>query len=303
VPAGGALLPSTRDEELVERARAGDRASSRLIVERHLPLVRRVASNYVNLGLPFNDLVQEGSIGLLEAIERFDPRRGAAFSTFAYWCIRKTITHALTEKGHVVRPPKRLLERRHLVAVTSSRFSPVNGHEPSMLELAAETGLGADEVAEALEVPLTVASLDEVIGDEGLARVALLSDATARDPVDEVAAHELRDMLADAMAKLPHDEQVVVRRHYGLDAQAQSLTEIADDLGYSPQKTRAIKDRALFHLARTLQPIVKAPLAAAKRVASGGRSRSMITRAGALIALLATKASSLLVHGDVTPPL
>jgi RNA polymerase primary sigma factor len=262
-----------------------------------------VASNYVNLGLPFDDLVQEGSIGLLDAIERFDPRRGAAFSTFAYWCIRKTITHALTEKGHVVRPPKRLLERRHLVAVTSSRFSPENGHEPSTSELAAETGLATEEVAEALKVPLTVASLDEVVGDEGLTRAALLSDATARDPADEAVAHELRDMLADAVAKLPHDEQVVVRRHYGLEGQAQALTAIADDLGYSPQKTRAIKDRALFHLARALQPIVKAPLGAAKRVATASRSRSMISRAGALIAVLVTKASSLLEHGDVTPPL
>jgi len=262
-----------------------------------------VASNYVGLGLPFEDLVQEGSIGLLDAIERFDPRRGAAFSTFAYWCIRKTITHALTEKGHVVRPPKRLLERRHLVAVASSRFSPANDHEPSMSELAAETGLAAEEVAEALEAPLTVASLDEVVGDDGLTRAALLSDPTARDPADEAVAHELRDMLADAVAKLPDDEQVVVRRHYGLEGQAQALADIADDLGYSPQKTRAIKDRALFHLARALRPVVKTPLGAARRAASAGPYRSMISRAGALIVVWIAKVSSLLEHGDVSPPL
>jgi RNA polymerase sigma factor (sigma-70 family) len=303
-PVGNALLlSSTRDEQLVERARRGDRAASRLLVERHLPLVRHLASDYADLGLPFDDLVQEGSIGLLDAIDRFDPKRGAAFSTFAYWCIRKTITHALTNKGHLIRVPKRLLERRHLVAVASSKLAPANGHEPSSSELAAATGLEPEAVTEALQVPLTVTSLDQVIGDEGLTQAMLLADPTARDPADEALTHELKEVVAEAVAHLPADEQVVVRRHYGLEGEPERLAEIADELGYTSQKTRAIKDRALFHLARALKP-ASLPLGATKRVASTVRFRTATgTRVGAFLALLLAKASSLLEHADVSPPL
>ena len=287
----------------MERARRGDCAATRLLVERHLPLVRCLASNYGDLGLPFDDLVQEGSIGLLEAIERFDPNRGAAFSTFAYWCIRKTITHALTEKGHVVRLPKRLLERRHMVAAASSRLAAINGHEPSAAEVAAATGLAAAAVADALQAPMTVASLDEVVGEEGMTRAALLEDLNTRDPADEAATHELQGLVADAVAQLPADEQAVIRRYYGLDGEPRPLSDIAVEFGFSPQKTRAIKDRALFHLARALKP-ASASLGAARRAASVVRGRAAtISRVGAIVALLLERAASFLEHGDVSPPL
>ncbi|HLY93709.1 MAG TPA: sigma-70 family RNA polymerase sigma factor [Gaiellaceae bacterium] len=294
--------PDINDEQLVVRARAGDSAAARLLVERHLPLVRSVAARYCEFGLPFDDLVQEGSIGLLGAIERFDPERGAAFPTFARWRIRRAITHALTEKGHLLRLPKHVVERRRLIETTSTRVAVASGHHPSQAEVAAATGLAAAAVADALDVPTTFVSLDEPFGDEGAPLEACVADTAVPDPAEEVAALELHELLVDAVAELQGPEGLVVRRHYGLGAEEQSLADIAGDLHLSMQKTQAIKDRALYHLARRLAPrlgdvVVGRPATALRR------TRAALPRVVPTIALIATKVASLFGdRGDVDPP-
>jgi len=285
------------DEQLVERAQHGDRAASRLLVERHLPLVRRLASRYRNLGLPDDDLVQEGSLGLLDAIQRFDRTRGAAFPTFAYWCARKQITHALTEKGHLLRLPKRLLERRTVIGAAAATVSARNGHEASVAELVDETGLPPADVREALHAPVALASLDELAGEGDLPLSAFVADEVAPDPAEEAVDRETHETIAAAIAELPANEQLVVRRHFGLDGAPEPLNDIAAEVGVSPQKARAIKDRALFHLARSLRP------AAARTVRSKRRASSMAFQIGPLVAVLVSKIAALLEHGDVQPPL
>lgn len=260
-------------------------------------LVRRLASRYRNLGLPYEDLVQEGSLGLLDAIERFDRTRGAAFPTFAYWCARKQLTHALTEKGHLLRLPKRLVERRTVIGAAAANLSARNGHEASVTELVDETGLPAADVREAIHAPTALASLDELVGEGDLPVSAFVADEAARDPADEAVAHEAHEMISAAIAELPANEQLVVRRHFGLDGAAESLNEIAAEVGVSPQKTRVIKDRALFHLARSLGPAAVAAARSKRRVSS------LALQIGPLAAVLASKIAALLEHGDVQPPL
>jgi RNA polymerase primary sigma factor len=307
MPCSTRSLLHTRDEQLVARARQGDRAAQRLLVERHLPLVRAIASRYRDLGLPFDDLVQEGSIGLLEGIDRFDPRRGSAFSTFAYWRVRGAISRALTRNGHLLRLPKQVIERRHTVFATSARLATGNGHEPSAAEIAAATGLSTSAVVEALEAPTAIASLDKQAADGGTTLEALVEDPVARDPADEALVQETEQLVSDAVAQLPPRRRFVIRRHFGLDCKAQSLTEIAAELELSAQKTRAIKDRALHDLARVLKP--RSPERAAG--AAPGRIGSALRRRGALlprvlpvIAAVVAKASALLVdRGGLDPPL
>lgn len=284
------------DEQLAGRAQRGDRAASRLLVERHLPLVRRLACRYRNLGLPYDDLVQEGSLGLLDAIERFDRTRGAAFRTFAYWCVRKQLTHALSEKGHLLRLPKRVLERRTVVGAAAATLSARSGHEASVAELVEETGLPAADIREAVNAPVAIASLDELAGDGDLPLSAFVADEAARDPADEAVAHEGHEMICAAIAELPPSEQLVVRRHFGLDGASAPLNEIAAEIGVSPQKTRAIKDRALFRLARSLRP------AAVGAARSKRRVSSLALQVGPLAAVLASKVATLLEHGDLQPP-
>lgn len=283
------------DEQLAERAQRGDRAAGRLLVERHLPLVRRLAARYRNLGLPYDDLVQEGSIGLLDAVDRFDRTRGAAFPTFAYWCIRRSLTHALTQRGHLVRLPKRLIERRTSVAAAARRLGCRNGREPSIQEIAEEMGLAAAEVRGVIEAPISIASLDEPVAKAGAPLGSLVVDESACDPAEEAVAHELRDIVTAAVAELPENEQTVVRRHFGLDGAAEPLNDIATACGVSPQKTRAIKDRALFHLARSLRP----PTGAARSTARRTSTRAL--QIGPLVALLVSKVAALLEHADLPP--
>lgn len=247
--------------------------------------------------MPYDDLVQEGSIGLLDAVDRFDRSRGAAFPTFAYWCIRKAVTHALTERGHLVHLPKGLIERRTVVAAVSAGLASRNGREPTAEEIAEDTGLAVAEVREVLQAPMSVVSLDELVRGSDTPLAAVVEDDAAPDPADEVVAHELHDAITAAVADLPANERAVVRRHFGLDGVPEPLNEFAAAQGVSPQKARALKDRALFHLARSLRP----PAGTVGR--SGRRISSVALQIGPLVAALASKLAALFEHADVNPPL
>ena len=136
-------------ERLAARARRGDQLARTKLVEEHMGLVRSVAFRYRDLGLPVEDLVQEGAVGLLTAIEDYDAARGASFSTYAFWRVRAAVTHALTAHGQLVRAPRPVLERRRQVAQTRQRLA-TTGREPTPNQLAAAAGLPLSAIVEAL---------------------------------------------------------------------------------------------------------------------------------------------------------
>jgi RNA polymerase primary sigma factor len=242
-------------ERLAARARRGDRVARATLVEEHMGLVRSIAFRYRNLGLPVDDLVQEGAIGLLAAIDDYDSSRGASFSTYAFWRTRAAVTHALTEQGQLLRVPRPVLERRRRVARTRDRMT-ASGREPSTSELATATSLPPAEVAEAL-TPASVASLDEPTGTGATLHELVTADGAASPEASAISSEETR-ILRRAVRRLAGRKQTIVNRHFGFAGNPESLAEIADDLHLSPERTRAIEDEALRELAVELEPALGA---------------------------------------------
>jgi RNA polymerase sigma factor (sigma-70 family) len=232
-------------ERLAARARRGDRVARTTLVEEHMGIVRSVARRYRDLGIPVDDLVQEGAIGLLGAVDDYDAQQGTSFSTYAFWRVRAAVTHALTARGSLVRVPRTLLERRREVASARRDLSGATG-EPSVRELAAATALDAAQVAEALASPQPV-FLDAIQPDGTTLADRLPDERTASPDVVAVSSSERRAVRA-ALRRLRPFQRTIVKRHFGIDREPETLTKIASDLSLSPERTRALKDEALRDL-------------------------------------------------------
>jgi RNA polymerase sigma factor (sigma-70 family) len=241
------------DVPLLRAARSGDRGAREWIVRRHLGLVRRIARHYTDLGLPLDDLVQEGSIGLLDAIDRFDPGYGVEFSTFAGWRARAAILNALTDRSRLVRLPKQVVERRRALARADAALTARNGHAPSDSELSAATGLPHTAVARDRRSGQTVTSLDAPLSSDGASLAAALPDPAARDPELVAVSEEEAHLLDKAVAQLSARQREVVTRHFGLGRATASLSQVAADLDLSRQRTRAIERDALCNLRTRLE--------------------------------------------------
>jgi RNA polymerase primary sigma factor len=242
-----------REQKLLRAAKRGDREARRRIVASKLRLVRAIASRYCGMGVALDDLVQEGTVGLVEAIDRHDARRGD-FDTFARFRIRRAIRNALTDQARLVRLPKQVVERRRIVARVDQRLTrPPNGDLPPVSEIVSETGLPAAAVLEARQAPPLTLSLDEPVLADGTAREGAIADATAPDPLVEAVEHERAHLVHAAIDQLGDRQRWVVSRHYGLDQPEASITEIAAELHLSPQRTRAIENDALCELRATLE--------------------------------------------------
>jgi RNA polymerase sigma factor (sigma-70 family) len=254
-PAPAGAHATGHSERLAARARRGDRVARTALVEEHMGLVRTVAFRYRNLGLPVEDLVQEGAIGLLTAIDEYDPTRGASFSTYAFWRVRAAVTHAVTARASLVRIPRPVLERQRSVRAARDVLSAA-GHGPSLTELAAATSLPRAAVAEAL-APSGVLSLDHPLTDGTPLADHLGGNEEAQPDALVISAQERRALRA-ALRRLRRRKQTIVKRHYGIEGAAETLNEIASDLQLSPERTRALKDEALRELAADLAAAVRA---------------------------------------------
>jgi RNA polymerase primary sigma factor len=242
-----------RERTLLRQAKRGDAQARRCLVQGYLPLVRRVAGRYRDLGLASDDLVQEGAVGLLDAIARFDARRCADFATFARWRIRRAILNALTEQARIVRLPKQVVEQRRALAQTSDELTAANGRTPSVPDLAAATGLPTAVVNGTRDVPAQPVSLDTPIADAATLE-SVVADPSAPDPETEAIAHEETQLVDAAVARLPIRQRFVIVRHFGFDCEEIPLSEIARELHVSPQRVRAIERAALHDLADELGP-------------------------------------------------
>jgi RNA polymerase primary sigma factor len=242
------------DATVFEAARRGDRRAREQLVARHLRDVRSVASHYRNLGLPFDDLVQEGSLGLLEAVDLYDPARGLDFETFARFRARRAIRNALTDKSRLIRLPKQIVERRRAIERTEARLAAANGHVPTPSEVAAALGLARSVLLETREVSETPISLDQSVFVDGTALEAVVADPAAPDPEAEVVEHEQTELVGTALAALPERQREIVSRHFGFGRTPEEIAEVAATLRLSLQRTRAIERDALYTLRERLEP-------------------------------------------------
>jgi len=250
---GGTTREAGRARKLLRAARRGDRGARERLVLANLTLVRSVASRYRGLGLPFDDLVQEGSLGLLDAIDHYDLTRSADFERYARFRIRRAIRNALTEQTRLVRLPKHIVERRRAIERTEAQLTAAaNGRRPTPSQLAAVTGLPLAAVLETRAVGLAPISLDASVLPDGAPLEVGIVDPSARDPELEALEHERTARLHDALDRLPERQRRIVNRHWGLDTTPQSTAELSAELELSPRRTQAIERDALYQLRAAL---------------------------------------------------
>jgi RNA polymerase primary sigma factor len=200
------------------------------------------------------DLVQEGSVGLLESIDRYDPARGVGFESFARFRIRRAIRNALTEQSRLIRLPKQIVERRRAIDRADAELRAATGRAPTPAELAAVVGLSPADVVATRSVGTPPASLDQAVLEDGSPLEAFVADRAARDPIDETVEHEEAQEVDGAVALLPPRQRELVSRHFGLGREAQELAEVAHTLHVSQQRARAIERDALYTLRTRLEP-------------------------------------------------
>ena len=245
------LLTAAQEVELAKRIERGDKAAKDLMINSNLRLVVSVAKRYQGHGLSMGDLTQEGIIGLIRAVEKFDWRRGFKFSTYATWWIRQAVQRGVANKSRTVRIPVHIVEREHKLARAERELLVELGRQPTEEELAERSKLRLDHVREIREAGRVVASIDQPIGSDG--ETAFGELLAAEDPsTEEEATVALRqDAVQRALAHLPERERRVLELRFGIgnDGEPTSLEQIGKQLGLTRERVRQIETEALRRLA------------------------------------------------------
>jgi len=248
------LLTQQEEIDLAARIKKGDREARALMIKANLRLVVKIAHDYKNLGLPVLDLVSEGNIGLMKAVERFDPAKGGKLSTYAAWWIKQSIKRALANQSKTIRLPVHLVDKISKMNRVSSQMSEELGREPTDDELAEEVGLSPRTVSQLKTVAIRPSSLNAPIGDDDSTEFGeMVGDEDARTPFEFLEDRNLRDELPDLLATLDDRERTIIFQRFGLDgAKPRTLEEVGKKLGVTRERIRQVQNIALVKLRRAL---------------------------------------------------
>ena len=246
------LLSAAEEVTLAKRIERGDHTAKQRMIESNLRLVVSIAKAYRGLGVPFLDLIQEGTLGLNRAVEKFDWRRGFKFSTYATWWIRQSVQRAVANDGRTIRVPVHVVERQHKLSRAARRLEAELGREPTRDELSRATGLPLHHIEDALEAAQASVSLNQATGaDEDSELGEMFADDDATDPLDEAEEALRAQALRRALEGLPDRERRVLELRFGFEGEPWTLEAISRELQVTRERVRQLQVQALSRMGMT----------------------------------------------------
>jgi RNA polymerase primary sigma factor len=248
------LLTPAQEVKLARRIKKGDQAARSEMVRSNLRLVVKIARDYANLGLPLLDLISEGNIGLMKAVERFDPKKGGKLSTYAAWWIKQSIKRALANQSKTIRLPVHLVDKIAKMRRVSMQMTEELGREPTDDELAEEIGLLPAKVTQLKSAAIRPTSLDQPIGDDDSTEFGeIVGDEEADDPFETLRDKDLREEVGDLLDILDERERKIINSRFGLDGhKPKTLEEVGEKFGVTRERIRQLQNIALHKLRKAL---------------------------------------------------
>jgi RNA polymerase primary sigma factor len=248
------LLTVEEEVKLARKIKRGDAKARAHMVRANLRLVVKIARDYQGLGLPLLDLISEGNIGLMKAVERFDPKKGGKLSTYAAWWIKQSIKRALANQSKTIRLPVHLVDKISKIRRVAVQMSEELGREPTDDELAEEIGMVASKVSQLKTAAIRPASLDAPIGDDDSTEFGeIVGDAEAQDPFELLRDKDLRDEVGDLLDVLDERERKIINSRFGLDGgKPKTLEEVGQKFGVTRERIRQLQNIALHKMRRAL---------------------------------------------------
>jgi len=249
------LLTPEEEIALAKRIKRGDKSAREHMIKANLRLVVKIARDYENLGLPLLDLINEGNIGLMKGVERFDPRKGAKLSTYASWWIKQAIKRALANQSKTIRLPVHVVDKVAHIRRAEMRLRETLDREPTDEEVAEELGLDARRVRRYRQASRAPVSLDAPIGDDDTDRVSeVVADPNATLPSEQLSYESDNALVQEILATLPQREREILAMRFGLaDGRERTLEEVGEQFGVTRERIRQIQEQALKTIRKTME--------------------------------------------------